>query len=52
MSNKELAKRMTAAIAGVSLDDIESAEAVREQYKATLTGNALSKNTKDSDVRV
>lgn len=51
MSNKELAKRMTAAIAGVSLDDIESAEAVREQYKATLTGNALSK-IQDSDVRV
>ena len=51
MSNKELAKRMTAAIANVTLDDIESSEAIQDREKSDRLLMALNK-VKSSDVRV
>lgn len=51
MSNKELAKRMTAAIASVTLDDIESSEAIQDREKSDRLLMALNK-VKSSDVRV
>lgn len=51
MSNKELAKRMTAALSEVTLDDIESAEAVQDAEKSNKLFVSLSK-IKNSDLRV
>ena len=51
MSNKELAKRMTAAIATVTLDDIESAAAIQDKEKSDRLFLALN-TVKNSDVRV
>lgn len=51
MSNKELTKRMLAAVAEVTLDDIESARAVQNQEGSLKTGKAL-KQIQEADIRV
>ena len=51
MSNKELAKRMTAALSEVTLDDIESSEAIQDNEKSNRLFVSLNK-IKNSDLRV
>lgn len=51
MANKELAKRMTAALSEVTLDDIESAEAVQCDEKSKRLYAALNR-VHNSDLRV
>lgn len=51
MSNKELTKRMLAAVGEVTLDDIESARAVQNQEGSLKTGKAL-KQIQEADIRV